>query len=526
MSGWKYAFALSKEEVAAATPPGTAMLLAEDDSRSSASSGSLARFPPPSDDPADPLNWAQWRKIALLLVASLYAFSGNFTSASLAPALQLWFQAFPDDKRPYSDLTYFVAINVLFLGASNAFWVPLSNIFGRRPVLLVATLLMTVSTIWCAVSTSYHSVLVARLVQGMGAGASETVAPALIGEVFFVDERGRAMAVYTTLLGGGSLIGGIAGGYIGFQHGWTAIFWVGFALSVPCFIGTLLLVPETLYDRVLTPVISVPSSASGEKGVDTQVEDSRSQMMDYRPYSFGRSLGFTHYRGNIISNFVAPWKTLRLPGAWVVMFHYAGLVGGIVSISVVGPQLVAAPPYSWGSNVGLINLGGLIGTLMGSAYTYLLSDAQIKKKARASGTGLTEAESRLPAMFLALAIATGGFFVFGFCGQYPSQNGWVGLSIGYAMVAFGLLQVPSAGFNYLIDAYKQHAGDCFVVTTILRGFVSFAWSFFVANWVAQTGTAEPFGIFGMLMGIFALLTVPLWMFGKRMRIATSSIVES
>ncbi|EFQ36723.1 major facilitator superfamily transporter [Colletotrichum graminicola M1.001] len=525
MSGWRYAFALSKQEVAAATPPGTARLL-DESTRISTSPNSFTRFPPPSEDPADPLNWARWRKLALLLVVSFYSFCGNFTSASIAPALQLWFKTFPSQVRPYGDLTHFIAVNTLFLGTSNILWVPCSNIFGRRPVLLAATLLMTVATIWCAVSTTYNSVLVARLFQGIGAGASETVAPALIGEVFFVDERGRAMAVYTMFLAAGSLIGGIAGGYIGFSKGWADIFWVGVAISAFCFVCTILLVPETLYDRVVSPVETTTGSNSGEKGSEIRIEDSRSQMLDYRPYTFGRSLGFTHYRGNVVSNFAAPWKTLWLPGTWVVMFHYAGLVGGIVTISVIGPQLVASPPYLWGNNVGLINIGGLVGTLLGAAYTYILSDALLKKNVKTSGSGLAEAESRLPIMFLSLVVATGGFLVFGFSAQYPSKNGWVGLCAGYAMVAFGLMQLPSVGFNYLIDAYKQRAGDCFVMVTIIRATIAFAWTFFVANWVAEKGPAEPFGIFGMLMGLFSLLTIPLWMFGKRMRIATSKLVES
>jgi len=47
----------------------------------------------------------------------------------------------------------------------------------------------------------------------------------------------------------------------------------------------------------------------------------------------------------------------------------------------------------------------------------------------------------------------------------------------------------------------------------------------VGEWIARDGAAEAFGIFGMLMGIFSLLTVPLWLFGKRMRIATAPLVE-
>lgn len=62
------------------------------------------------------------------------------------------------------------------------------------------------------------------------------------------------------------------------------------------------------------------------------------------------------------------------------------------------------------------------------------------------------------------------------------------------------------------------------MTTIARAVVSFAWTYFVADWIMKAGPAEPFGIFGMLMGIFGLLTVPIWLFGKRMRIATAGLL--
>lgn len=45
--------------------------------------------------------------------------------------------------------------------------------------------------------------------------------------------------------------------------------------------------------------------------------------------------------------------------------------------------------------------------------------------------------------------------------------------------------------------------------------------FFVSAWTEKSGYAEPFGIFGMLMGIFGLLTIPMIILGKRLRIATA-----
>jgi hypothetical protein len=57
--------------------------------------------------------------------------------------------------------------------------------------------------------------------------------------------------------------------------------------------------------------------------------------------------------------------------------------------------------------------------------------------------------------------------------------------------------------------------------TTLRAVISFAWTFFVGSWVQKRGAAEPFGIFGMLLGLFSLLTIPMWYYGKRTRIATA-----
>lgn len=59
------------------------------------------------------------------------------------------------------------------------------------------------------------------------------------------------------------------------------------------------------------------------------------------------------------------------------------------------------------------------------------------------------------------------------------------------------------------------------MTAISRSVVSFAWTYFVTGWIETAGAALPFGIFTLIMGVFALLTIPLWLFGKRIRIATA-----
>ncbi|KAB5550753.1 major facilitator superfamily domain-containing protein, partial [Coniochaeta sp. 2T2.1] len=519
MTSWRHAFSLPKHAVADATPQGTVKFIAE----SIAGVHDTLKWPRPSADPADPLNWSVWRKTAILILSSIYAFVANYSSSNIAPALQLWNYTFPTDPRPYPELVRLIAVNVLFLGASSIWWVPLSNKFGRRPVLLVATLVLTLSTVWCGLAKSYGSLMAARIFQGIGGGAADTVSPALIGDIYFLDQRGRAMASFPYVLYSGIQLSRIAGGYIGFQLGWAYNFWVGTALAGFCFLGTALLVPETLYTRIQptedTNRDGIASDDSCEKTEAQATEIERQPIQDYPPYTINRALGFSPIREGFMQHLRQPWTTLALPGTWVVMLHYSGLVGGVVTISTIGAQLVAMPPYLWGANAGLISIGALIGTIFGALYTYLLSDSRLRKNARATTHGLAEPEGRLPTMFLPLAISTTGFFVFGFCAQYPGHNRWVGLEVGYGMVTFGLMQVPSVGFNYLMDSYGHLAADCFVMVTIMRSIIAFAWTFFVAEWVEQKGPAEAFGVFGMLMGIFSLLTVPLWLYGKRMRIA-------
>ncbi|KAI0127435.1 major facilitator superfamily domain-containing protein [Xylariales sp. AK1849] len=517
MAEWKHAFSISQEEIKTATPPGTVVFITGTDETKSSHDvhGKHIRFPKPSNDPADPLNWPIWRKHVVLIIVSLYSFVANFAASNISPALQLWPLFFPHDIRPFPVLSRLISVTVLMIGAANIWWVPLSNILGRRPVLITAILVLTLCDIWCGLATNYDSLLAARVFQGVGAAAADTVAPAIIGDVYFVDERGRALAIYTLFLAAGSISGGLAGGNIAGQLGWAYLFWIDLALSAACLLGAIFLVPETLYHRTETATVSEISPQSTSDGTTPQVTQ--------KPYTFARSLGFIKPQGAVVHHFINPWRVLALPGTWVVTLQYGGLVGGIVTISTIGPQLLAMPPYLWGNNVGLINVGAIIGTVLGAIYAYFISDARLKSAVRHQHQThrYVEPESRLPTMLPSLAIATAGFLVFGFCAQNPGPKVWVGLEFGHGMIAFGLMQAPSIGFSYLIDAYYHLAADCFVIAAILRAIVGFAWSFFVAQWIEDRGAAEPFGIFALLMGIFSLLTIPLWLYGKRMRIATA-----
>jgi MFS family permease len=158
-------------------------------------------IPQPSVDPADPLNLPIWRKLMILFAMSVHPFVANFTSSSISSVLPIYASSsvLGLPPTPFSRLTYLTAVNVLMLGASNLWWVPLANTFGRRPIILLSLIILIASSIGAAMATTFSGLMVARFFMGVGAGSADAVSPDVVGEIFFVHQRGRAM-VYLGLL--------------------------------------------------------------------------------------------------------------------------------------------------------------------------------------------------------------------------------------------------------------------------------------------------------------------------------------
>lgn len=135
----------------------------------------------------------------MLFAMSVHPFVVNFTSSSLSSTLPIYAASpiFGLPPKPFSTLTYLVAVNILMLGFSNLWWVPLANTFGRRPVVLGSLLLLIFSSMWAGLTTDFNSLLAARLVMGIGGGPADAVSPDVVGEIFFVHQRGRAMVSET-----------------------------------------------------------------------------------------------------------------------------------------------------------------------------------------------------------------------------------------------------------------------------------------------------------------------------------------
>jgi hypothetical protein len=90
-----------------------------------------------------------------------------------------------------------------------------------------------------------------------------------------------------------------------------------------------------------------------------------------------------------------------------------------------------------------------VGVLLGFVTTAVFSDRVISWQSARSTNTYIEAEVRLPLAIPGLFLATTGLWTFWFCANNPSSLMWVGMQFGLGMLSFGLVLVPSIGFNYV-----------------------------------------------------------------------------
>ena len=142
-----------------------------------------------------------------------------------------------------------VSLNIAAYGIATLVHGPLSERFGRRPVLLWGMVGFTLTSFLCANAADVGQLLFARILQGFAAAAEGVVVFAIIRDVFTEKEQIRAIAIYGIATSFAPAVAPLLGGYIHVYFGWRMNFYflAGLALLVTLLI-TLFLKESTEKD--------------------------------------------------------------------------------------------------------------------------------------------------------------------------------------------------------------------------------------------------------------------------------------
>lgn len=178
------------------------------------------------------------------------------TMTGIAPvALYLFVPALPKLATAFdSDISLVqmtVSLYMVGLACSQIVMGPLSDRFGRRPVLLAGLGLMVLASAGCMLAQTLPQLIVARFLQALGGASGMVISRAIIRDLYDRDRVGAMISLVIAVMMIAQMLSPLAGGLIETSFGWRAIFYAVTAASLVVAIGIAIGLPETRRTRTI-----------------------------------------------------------------------------------------------------------------------------------------------------------------------------------------------------------------------------------------------------------------------------------
>lgn len=148
--------------------------------------------------------------LLLLCIVAAIATTASSLVAADAVVLAVVF------KVKLQDAALLTAYHLCGVGVASWLFVPLARVWGKRHVFLFGTLLMVASSAWggsTQKSLDYKSLVWARVFQGIALAPFESLVNDVVGDLYFVHERGFRMAFTNVCLFGAAFLTPVCGEY-------------------------------------------------------------------------------------------------------------------------------------------------------------------------------------------------------------------------------------------------------------------------------------------------------------------------
>ncbi|CAH0020120.1 unnamed protein product [Clonostachys rhizophaga] len=451
------------------------------------------------DDPKYPPNFTPTRKWLITALLSTLAFMTPFASSIIAPAIGYIADDFgvPDITKSAMPVSIFLlgyAVGPLFLS-------PLSEIYGRRIVMMASNLVFCLFLVACALSPSIDLLIFFRFMCGVGGSASQTVGGAVIADLFAVAERGNAMTIW--ILGPilGPSLAPLIGGFVAESIGWRWANWITLIPASVLLVAMVFVYPETHHE-----VLIQQKTRRLAKALD------RPDLCSCYADAAEKAASSTDI---ILSGLVRPLKLLFSSTIIFGVSLYVAFGYGCLYLLFNTIPIVFRGSYNWSAGIsGIVYLALLFGYLIGLLAFSLLSDKTVHHMTTANG-GVYEAEMRLPFCIYFAALLPISFFWYGWSSDQAVH--WAVPILGLALFGIGFEGIWLPTQLYIVDGYSRYAASALAAFSVMRSIL--------AAFLPLAGPAmyERLGVGwgNSVLGFISLAMVPIpaliYKFGGRMR---------
>ncbi|KAJ4291667.1 hypothetical protein N0V90_009562 [Kalmusia sp. IMI 367209] len=417
-------------------------------------------------DVENPREWPmayKWGMVALLAFTAFTVFvtqartfgtnadisTRTFTCISVVPVANKIVSELSDDTASPSTSALLVTIWELGEAAGPLLIAPLSEVYGRYPVMNVCNVLFITASLLAARSESTALFIGARALTG-AAVASNVLNPAIIGDIFESEQRGSALSLVTLAPLIGGAIGPAIGGAIAQTLGWRFVLLIAAGLAVACEVTFLTCFRET-YKMVILK----------RKVVHIQ-EDAGQHPDQHTGEVAGNKLWFAITRPFTVLFGSGVLLALSLFGSVMFSFFYV--------ISTTLPDILedkyGFTPAQTGSSFISFSIGSFISVLL---CNFSLDRIYIRlRKANPKGQGLPE--HRLPLTLIGGVTLPLSVLAYGWIAHFQLPVVFLLLSVG--VMGFTLLMAFVPLSAYVVDAcgpYSASALTGVIVSRCLMG---------------------------------------------------------
>jgi DHA1 family bicyclomycin/chloramphenicol resistance-like MFS transporter len=325
---------------------------------------------------------------------------------------------------PASTVQLTLSLFVIGFGGAQLIIGPLSDRFGRRPVLLCGLGLYVAATALCGLAQSIDMLIAARFLQALGCCSAVIIARAIVRDAYAPEDSARLLAKASTWLSLAPIFGPILGSYLQVSFGWRAAF-VALGIFSACVMAlTFSRLPETNQHK------------------DPRATDLSGLIANYRivlgsrefwAYALPGALSYGTLFSFISGSSFVLIRILHVPTAWFgycFAFGVSGYMAGTLVCRRLLPKLGIVSTYRVGTGLSL------------AAGALFLA---------AVAAGIAHWTLMLAAMFLSMGAHGINFPIAqsGSVSPFPKQAGTAAGLMGalFMMVAFGVGTVVGATHN-------------------------------------------------------------------------------
>jgi DHA1 family bicyclomycin/chloramphenicol resistance-like MFS transporter len=227
---------------------------------------------------------------------------------------------------PAAQVQLTISVFLVGFAIGQVVYGPISDRFGRKPVLNAALTIFCVGTLVCSIAPTIGALIAARALQGVGAAGVIVLTRAIVRDLYEGPRAGRELSLMGAIMGVAPIVGPMIGGFLQTNFGWRSGFIFIFAAGLAAIVVARLL-PETARRNKVVghPVIALVRSFA----------------------VVGRSGSFLAHLG-------------------IATACYAGLFAYISGSSFVLQGLYGLSPLAFGLYYGVTSLGFIAGTLIGA----------------------------------------------------------------------------------------------------------------------------------------------------------------